>query len=319
MAFTKIISNLLLKSKSVEVPPYPSFILMEVTNACNLRCSMCLIYGEGVTRKREIGFIKKDIWQKAIDEMGSWSGQIMLDLHGAGEPLLHPELFDIISYAKTKGNLSVGFLSNATLLSREKAAAVMETGVDWIGFSVDGAQKDVFESYRKGAILEEVEDNINYLLSLRINNKPTVFLNMVCHAEADADLFVEHWKGKVDTLLLSIKRINDRKKNKPISFVKPCHLLSQQLIMGWDGTTVLCCEDFFCDYITGKFPEMSLSEIWQGRKFNKARLLHEKGNQRRIDLCCYCDSVAFHEFDEKTCEHNRQRTLIRKELPSIAQ
>lgn len=317
MSFIKKISNLLFASKPAEAPPYPSFVLMEVTNACNLRCRMCLIYGEGVTRKRETGFMRKDIWQRAIDEIGSWPGPTAVDLHGAGEPLLHPELFDIIAYAKTKGNLSVGFLSNATLLSREKAAAVIETGVDWVGFSVDGAQKEFFEFYRKGAVLEEVENNINHLLSIRRNNKPAVFLNMVCHAEADPALFVDRWKGKVDTLLLSIKRINDRKKNTPVSLVRPCHLLSQQLIMGWNGTTVLCCEDFFGDYITGKFPETGLSDIWQGRKFNKARRLHEKGDQRRIDLCRYCDSVAFHEYDEKVYEQNGKQTLVRTELPVI--
>ena len=78
----KKISNLLFTSKPAAVPDYPSFVLMEVTNACNLRCRMCPIYGEGVTRKRETGFIRKDIWQRAIDEIGSWLGQIALDLHG---------------------------------------------------------------------------------------------------------------------------------------------------------------------------------------------------------------------------------------------
>jgi pyruvate-formate lyase-activating enzyme len=322
MAFLKNISNMFFKKKKTEgspCPDYPEMVLMEVTNACNLRCSMCFIYGEGVTKKRETGFIKKELWQRAIDEMGSWPARLTLNLHGAGEPLLHPDLFDIVALAKSKGNLSVGFLSNATLLNKEKTDAVIETGVDWIGFSVDGAQKEVFESYRKGAVLEEVEANITYLLGRRKENSPTVYLNMVCHPEADADLFVERWRGKVDTIMLAIKRSNDKGDNRPAPPGRSCHLLSQQLIMGWDGRTVLCCEDFYGDYITGKFPEMSLHEIWHGEQLNKARRLHLKGNAAEIDLCRCCDSVAFHKYDEKTFEHNGQTTVIRKELPSIAQ
>lgn len=316
MAFIKNISKLFLKAKPVEVPAFPSLVLMEVTNACNLRCSMCFIYGEGVTKKRATGFIKKELWQKAIDEMGSWPGQITLDLHGAGEPLLHPELFDIITYAKSKGNLSVGFLSNATLLDKEKAQAVVKTGVDWIGFSVDGAQKEIFEYYRKGAVLEQVEENIEYFLSIK-KGKPTTYINMVCHLEADINMFINKWKGKVDTILLSIKRANVKKKNKPVILQKPCQLLYQQLIMGWDGKTVLCCEDYYGDYITGNYPEKNLYEIWHGNLFNNARLLHEKGNARKIDLCRHCDSVVFHEYDEKTYEHNGKRTVVQTELPTI--
>jgi len=315
-----IIENILKvfsKQKPLNVRPYPSLVLLEVTNACNLKCRMCFIYGEDVKKRRETGFMKKDVWQAAIDEMGSWGADLTLDLHGAGEPLLHPELFEIISLAKGKKNLSTGFLSNATLLTKEKAQAVIETGVDWIGFSVDGAQREVFEYYRKGALLAEVEENIEYLLSIRISQKPSVYINMVCHLEADIELFLNRWQGKVDTIMLSIKRLNDKKKNRPVSLEKPCHLLYQQLIMGWDGTTALCCEDFCCDYRTGKFPELSLFDIWHGNLFNNARLLHEKGNARKIDLCRYCDSVVFHEYDEKTYEHNGKRTVVQTELPTI--
>ncbi|MHB8881359.1 MAG: radical SAM/SPASM domain-containing protein [Thermodesulfovibrionales bacterium] len=294
---------------------------MEVTNACNLRCSMCFIYGEGVKRRRPTGFMKRDVWQQAIDEMGSWPAKVTLDLHGAGEPLLHPELFEIVSHAKSKGNISVGFLSNATLLTREKADAVIETGLDWIGFSVDGAQKEIFESYRKGAVLEEVEANIDYLLSIRKpgageSGRPAVYLNMVCHPEADTGLFIDRWKGKVETILLSIKKINDKGKNVPANFSKPCFLLSQQLIMGWDGTTVLCCEDFCEDYVTGRFPEMSLSGIWHGSRFDKARQHHHKGTFDKIDLCRYCDSVVFHQYAETVIEVNGRKTLVRTELAS---
>ncbi|MEF9426654.1 MAG: radical SAM protein, partial [Candidatus Mariimomonas ferrooxydans] len=140
---------------------FPQSILLEPTNACNLRCRMCPIYGEGVKKSREVGFIKREVWTKALDEIGSWPVDVNLDIHGAGEPFLHPNFFDIISYAKSMNNIKVGFFCNATLLNQEKARAIIELGVDWVCFSIDGSEKEVFEHYRKGAVLEAVEENIS--------------------------------------------------------------------------------------------------------------------------------------------------------------
>jgi 2-polyprenyl-3-methyl-5-hydroxy-6-metoxy-1,4-benzoquinol methylase/uncharacterized Fe-S cluster-containing radical SAM superfamily protein len=305
------------KSRHYNVSATPPFVLLEVTNVCNLRCRMCFIYGEGVTKKRSSGFMSEGVWRKAIEEIGSWDSPTTVDLHGAGEPLLHPQLFDIVSFSKSKKNISVGFLTNATLMDEVKARAVIETGVDWIGFSVDGSQKEVFEYYRKGAALREVEENIERLLRLRKKEKPSVYLNMVCHAEADPILFVDKWKGKVDTLLLSAKRYNDKEKNRAVSLQRPCPLLYEQLIMGWDGKTLLCCEDYYSDFITGSFPEKSIAEIWHGAPLTAARRLHERGAYGDIALCRHCDSVIFHEYAEEVVETEDGKTSVRRELSAI--
>ncbi len=311
----KTLKNLLLSfpKKRKKDLSYPPNVLMEVTNACNLRCRMCFIWGEGVKRRRETGFIKDNVWRMAIDEIGSWPVNITLDLHGAGEPLLHPDFFTIAAYAKSKKNISAGFLSNATLLDEEKARKVIETGIDWAAFSVDGAQKEAFEYYRKGAEFEQVEANIERLLSMRKNNKPSIIFNMVSHSETDPEIFVNRWKGKVDVLTLSRKRPPNREAGRPIVLTQPCPFLYQQLVMGWNGLTGLCCEDFWCDYVTGKFPDRSLFEIWNGRELNRARKLHAKGDYRKIDLCRHCEAGELRGYDDQTVECNGVNTLVKRE------
>jgi hypothetical protein len=298
------------------VSEYPSSVLLEVTNACNLRCRMCFIWGEGVSRQRDVGFVGEAVWRPAIDEIATWPLTVALDLHGAGEPLLHPNFFSIAGYAKSKKNLSVGFLSNATLLNEEKARAVIDLDIDWVAFSVDGAQKEVFEYYRKGASFEQVEANIERLLSLRRGGKPSVSFNMVSHDEADQEIFINRWKGKVDMLTLSTKRPPNRECDTPIVLTAPCLLLSQQLVVGWNGVAGLCCEDFWGDYITGKFPDASLYEIWHGKALARARALHEKGDYRKIGLCRQCNAGELHGYEEWTVEENGVHTLVRKELPA---
>lgn len=313
----KKVKSLLTPAQKMPVPEFPPSILLEPTNACNLRCRMCPIYGEEVKQKREIGFIKKEVWVNLIDEMGSWPSHVNLDIHGAGEPLLHPDFFDIVSHAKSKDNITVGFLCNATLLDRKNAKTVVDLGVDWVCFSVDGAQKEIFEYYRKGSSLEIVEENIRYLLSLRKNEKPCISFNMVNHKEADLNIFTDKWSGLVDSLAISIKRPVLREENFRLSLLKPCPLLYQQLVIGWPGKTGLCCEDFWGDYITGEFPSESLYDIWHGKALRKARKLHEAGRQDTLDLCRTCDTIIFHQYEERVVEKNGGKTFVRKELSEL--
>lgn len=294
-------------------PDYPPNVLIEPTDACNLRCRMCSIWGEGVTIRRAIGFIKRDVWMKALNEIGSWPVRVNLNLTGAGEPLLHREFLDILAYAKQQGNIGIGFLCNATALDPHKAEAIAALQIDWVGFSVDGAQRDIFEHYRKGAILSEVEDNIERLLSLRRAGKPTILLNMVAHAEADLGLFIERWKGKVDTIQVVMKRPIERIHQRRITLTKPCPSPDEQLVMGWTGQVALCCDDGWGDYIIGTFPEERLYDIWHGAPMNRARAAHRALRGDTINVCTRCDSPRFHDFFEVTLE----KTHIRVELPYL--
>ena len=314
MDIIKKIKGFFTKNQDIPVPAYPQSILLEPTNACNLRCRMCPAYGEGVKKRRDVGFMKKDIWMNVIDEIGSWPSPVNLDIHGAGEPLLHPNFFDIVKYAKSKNNITVGFLCNGTLLDQEKSEAVIELGVDWICFSVDGAEKEIFEYYRRGASLDIVEHNIKNLLSLKRNGNPHILFNMVNHKEADLDRFIDKWTGLVESLTISLKRPVLREENRRLKIIKPCPLLYQQLVIGWPGKTGLCCEDYWGDYITGDLLSESLYDIWHGEPLNRARKLHETSRQDELYLCRTCDTILFHQYEERTIERHGRKTIVRKEL-----
>lgn len=317
MGLLQQITSVLARDKGPSAPQFPQSMVIEPTNACNLRCRMCSVWGEGVQRDRAIGYISKELWGSAIEELGSWPVCIDLHIYGAGEPLLHPQFFDIVSDAKRKANISVDFLCNATLFDRDRAQAAVELGVDSLSFSVDGAQKDVFEYYRKGAVLERVEENIRFLLDIRTNGKPSVSLCMVNHEEADVELFLEKWAGHVESITVSRKRPMRRETSLPVKLRRPCPSIYRQMIMGWDGTAVLCCEDNWGDAVIGRFPDQSLYEIWNGRTLQRVRRLHELGRYEEIALCSTCDAGVFHLFDERTVERGGKTTLVRQELPDL--
>ena len=273
---------------------YPETVILEVTNACNLRCWMCHFHSEHAKRTRKIGFMPRKIWKKVIDELAQAPHSINLYTFGAGEPLLHPELFEIIRYAKSKHNIKVGFLSNGMLLNSNARRQIFEYNLDWIGFSLDGDDPNLFEKFRKGSNYKQIEGNITSFLKEKKYqgvNYPYVKLNMVLYPELKGkeNSFIKKWIDLVDEISISVFRpigVRDYVEVKKKRHY--CPLLDKMMVISWDGKVALCCEDIFVDVCLGSVLEETIPEIWQGKKFMKARNLHKKGKWYKLSPCRDC-------------------------------
>jgi putative metalloenzyme radical SAM/SPASM domain maturase len=75
-----------------------------------------------------------------------------LVLNGIGEPLLHPQLEVFISRARTllPEHAVVGFQTNGMALTDERAASLVEAGLDRICISLDTVSDDSFRAIRRG-------------------------------------------------------------------------------------------------------------------------------------------------------------------------
>jgi len=75
-----------------------------------------------------------------------------LVLNGIGESLLHPQLETFIARARAllPESASVGFQSNGMLLTDERAASLVDAGLDRICISLDTVSDDSFRSIRSG-------------------------------------------------------------------------------------------------------------------------------------------------------------------------
>ncbi len=89
-----------------------------------------------------------------------------LTLQGLGEPLLQPDLLEMVQHAKRRG-IEVGFNSNGMLLTRDRADRLVALGLDWLHISLDGATAETFEGIREGASLERVGSNLVGLMEAK--------------------------------------------------------------------------------------------------------------------------------------------------------
>jgi len=120
----------------------PRLIFWEVTKGCNLRCVHCRATATELASPTDLPTSRAlDI----IDQIAAFSNPILV-LSG-GEPLYRSDIFQLASYAKDKG-LRVALATNGTLVTREIARMIADSGVKRVSISLDGADAATHDTFR---------------------------------------------------------------------------------------------------------------------------------------------------------------------------
>jgi len=91
-------------------------------------------------------------------------------LQGWGEPLLNPDIFEMIRIAKAK-HCSVSLTTNGVNLTRDISRRLMKEGIDVIAISIAGATKETHERIRCGSDFEQLVEDIKGLSDLKTKTK----------------------------------------------------------------------------------------------------------------------------------------------------
>ncbi len=117
-------------------------VAWELTRNCNLACVHCR--ASAVTGPHA-GELSAEECRDVIDDILSFSGPTVI-LTG-GEPLLRPDIFEIIEYGNDKG-LRMVIAINGTLLDMEKARRLKGSGIKRVSLSIDGRNERSHDSFR---------------------------------------------------------------------------------------------------------------------------------------------------------------------------
>lgn len=148
--------------KKIHTPPFRfDFIQVEVSALCNASCPYCVhgCYGEIWGG----GLMEMDTFKRIQRSFGSSN---LVFLQGWGEPLLHPEIWDMVRMVKEEGP-KVGFTTNGTLLTPENRQHVMDSGLDIMGISLAGATPETHKKMRKGISFETLDTALKAFRKLR--------------------------------------------------------------------------------------------------------------------------------------------------------
>ena len=268
----------------------PRLVAIEPTNLCNLRCSMCPVHASPEGRKkRPSGLMDFGLYKRIINQLPE-RNKVNLVLHGYGEPLLHPDIVEMVSFAKKSGINDVQFATNGMLLTGEKSKGLIASGLDRLDVSLDGFTGKEYEAIRIGADFNAVKENIAEFLRLRgKKSKPALNIRLVKQKanKKNTGGFIKYWTKTADTV--TVDECHDEgsvKQSRSSRF--PCPALRLLLEIYWDGTVVLCNMDAFAKNKLGNLKREKLLDIWNGGKLNRIRELHDKLVFNKPAICGKC-------------------------------
>jgi AdoMet-dependent heme synthase len=120
----------------------PRLIFWEVTKGCNLRCIHCRASATELSSPSDLSTATA---LGIIDQIAA-AGNPILVLSG-GEPLYRSDIFQLARYGTDRG-LRVALATNGTLVTREVARMIVDSGVRRVSISLDGADALTHDTFR---------------------------------------------------------------------------------------------------------------------------------------------------------------------------
>lgn len=159
--------------------PLPPVIIWTLTYRCNLRCKMCIYYGQGGEIPDGADELSFDDIINIIDNIKKsyrfYPYKPFIGLIG-GEPFIHTRIFDILEYLKKNG-FACSVTTNFASLDKEKIERLAKIGLNDLRVSMDGPG-EIHDNIRsvKGTF-DKMIKNLTYLR--RIDKKIPIRLNCV--------------------------------------------------------------------------------------------------------------------------------------------
>ena len=284
--------------KRVNLSGLPVEYIVETTAKCNLYCPMC---------PRETHIQPKEdmtgaIFERLVQESGRTAEHMMLI--GLGEPFLDRDIFDRIEYC-ARHNISTLLSTNGTLLDEKASARLLATPLEHVTLSFDGATRESFEYYRKGARFEKVRDNFVRFARMKRDRRSKLqvvvqMVRMERNASEVAD-FVRFWSNVPGVDQVRIKE-DETNLMRPEAghggedWKHPCHYLWRgPLYVKHNGDVYPCCQSYMLDgKPVGNIGTEPLDRIWNSDEMRRMRRLHVQRRSGEIDICSRCCTTIPH-------------------------
>jgi len=280
------------------LPALPVEYIVETTAKCNLYCPMC----PRESHPQPKADMAADVFETLVRQAGDSAEHMMLI--GLGEPFMDPHIFERIELCH-RHSISSLLSTNGTFLDEKLAARVLDSPLEQITLSFDGARKETFEFYRKGAKFEKVRDN--FVRFARMKKERHSRLQIVVQMvkmdgnSGEVDDFIGFWSGLpgVDQIRIKADETNLMKPGAardPADWKHACHYLWRgAAYIKQNGDVYPCCQSYMLDGAPlGNLANEPLVQIWNSASMREMRRLHAAGRGGEVEMCSRCCTTIPH-------------------------
>lgn len=261
---------------------YPTQLAIETVCDCNAKCIMC----PSKNKQRAKGTMSIETHKRIIDSVKSWGAPVNMITHaGMGEPLLDARLEEKISYEKNIfPEAQIIVYSNGSILSEKRGISLIDSGLDIISFSINAFYENTYMAVMNLS-REKVYSNVERFLELRREKKSDM---QVCVSLTKTDLcsdqeikeYNDYWKDRVNSVIFPPWISWGGTFDHSIKGTQlPCLYIWQVLMVDYDGTVKMCCEDYDSRFPMGNILDKNPDEI-----FNSKRMVDQRSAQLRGDF-----------------------------------
>ncbi len=152
----------------------PKKVYIEPTSRCNLNCSICFRHG---WFDEKLGEMDMTTFEKVACEIGEIPTVREVFFGGMGEPLFNKSIVDMVALLPKA--LKVSLLTNGTMLSKELSERLIEAGLSELWISMDGFDKESYESIQLGSRFDLICSNISAFNEARKGTDVTLGITFV--------------------------------------------------------------------------------------------------------------------------------------------
>jgi MoaA/NifB/PqqE/SkfB family radical SAM enzyme len=278
----------------------------ELTNRCNAVCYFC-----PRDAMPEQGLMRHDVFEQSLARAVEFQGlaralpaplEPRIVFCGTGEPLVHHRAAEYVRRVRDTG-LACEVSTNGSLLSRDRALALLDAGLEWININVSDLGTDYERVY--GLPFAPTRDNVERFIALA-SGRCVVCIIVVDHRRDEIHMrdVEAYWRSRGVDYVFRHGLVNRGGSLRLAAVALPppdpdeppeeperrliCPAPFFHLFIGWDGRYYLCSQDWRKEVAFGSVFESSFAEITaakltrvSSRKPICARCTHDPANLLR--------------------------------------
>ena len=145
---------------------FPSQILMDITEVCNLACTHCPHPEFAKSEHYDGRMLDPILNEKMVEEVRlHGQGKTQYIRYAAnGEPLSHPQGYDMIETAVKYSGVYVTLTTNGKIMNEKRTQRLLDAGVHMIDISIDAFSPETYSKIRVKGDLSVTRANVQRLI-----------------------------------------------------------------------------------------------------------------------------------------------------------
>lgn len=287
---------------------FPSQILMDITEVCNLACTHCPhpVFAKSVHYAGR--HLDPALNEKMIEEVRQHGqGRTQYIRYSSnGEPLVHPNGYDMIQAAVDHSGVYVTLTTNGKIMNEKRTQRLLESGVHLIDISIDAFKPETYAKIRVKGDLDVTRENVLRLIRWvqESKAKTKVVVSFVEQPQNTLEVadFERYWKDQgADYVVIrrlhscsgAVEELADQRR-KALSETKrrPCLYPWERVVINARGDLAFCPSDWVHGSYVADYRNTTIYAEWQGAFYQALRRAHLNNDYSKHAFCGNCPDWA---------------------------